>query len=712
MGPVQPIIVVGTVGGRRRVLGSVQLHFADPDPSMLIVAGRILTFLKENRIYLEHELISAAREADEVWRQDLGQDAQAELPKFPFVQTCLLLGSISSGWHKSYLHLLSPRPWNSAYNWGGTYMWEPGCLILDTTDLAYCFILPVEDTFHDSKKDRARWARLISKPLSGSQWLSAFGQESIGAEVRTSGTTKPAPVITAEVLREIWPSFPATQKKADAPTSLSIPCSRLLATIGRRSSIGKRNRDGALRDRNFEAIEELLLNGKPDSESLLKLLQRPLVGKKRSIAFLSSLQRYLQEYPEQFTAERPITIPLLIAALAREDRSTSYLELFRFSRLSGDQIVNIVEAIVAQNAQQKPLAVLDISFHPSVLPEHLSRILDRTDIGELIIWDNPKLPLDKVAMVARGRVRKVTTRDLFIAPFERWTRGVSSGRYPICTQPTPEPQICIRQVVFFTISTRSQADKPALSLEKFDAEMLAIALHPMYKCYHDGTPDRVFAEVLAFPLHDSWAPLAEHFTSLARIEEFMSYKKTYSFNRYPLVFPLMLAIGNAESEYVVTSPIPAEAFNYAWDATQGMSRVPLRYHGMDAIRYGEYTMILLEELDHNRLRYGLATRDAKGQLEVYDPADVDDAAAQRAWHAGIGRLPAWKAETQAVAKTGRGQQNAQRSTMLLGVDAVQTICAAVEELRAGQGNWKQIFGGERRGGCENETGARSYADAE
>ncbi|KAK7739119.1 hypothetical protein SLS53_005755 [Cytospora paraplurivora] len=635
------------------------------DELISIVAGRILRFLKENRIYLERELSSAAREADEVWRQDPKPEAHrfeqelpftsenheeqdgARTPMFPFVQTCLLLGSISSGWDNSYIPLLSPRPWNSAYNWGGNYMWEPGCLILDTTDLAYCFILPSEDTFNNSKKDRARWARLTLKPLSGSQWLSAFGQEGKGAEVRTSRTAKPASVIAAKVLREVWPLFPATQKKGDkAPTCPRTYHSRLLATIGRHSSMGKRSKNGAFKDRNFEAIEALLQDSTPDSEALLvKLLQSP--SKKRSSAFLSSLKLYIRENPEQFTAERPIAVPLLIAALGREHRNAFHLELYRFSRLSGDQIVDLVEAIVAKNAQQKPLAVLDISFNPSVVPRHISRILDRTDIGELLIWDNPKLPLDIVDTVARGRVSKVTTRDLFMAPFEKWTQpweGSFSNRlYPIRTQPAAAPQIHIRQVVFLTLSTRLRAGKPALSLENFDAETLAVALHPLYKQYYDGTPDHVFAEVLGLPLYDSWAPLAERFTSLARIEEF--------------------------------------AFNHAtWDASQSRSILPLRYHRMDAIIHGEYTIMLLEELDHNRLRYGLVTRNAKGQLEVYNPAEVDNIAAQRAWQAGIGRFPAWKDETQAVPETGRGQETSQRSTMLLGVDAVQTICAAVDEL--------------------------------
>ena len=46
--------------------------------------------------------------------------------------------------------------------------------------------------------------------------------------------------------------------------------------------------------------------------------------------------------------------------------------------------------------------------------------------------------------------------------------------------------------------------------------------------------------------------------------------------------------------------------------------------------------MLVKELDHDRLWYGPVTRDAEGQLKVYDPVAVGDAAARQAWHASIG----------------------------------------------------------------------------
>ncbi len=59
-----------------------------------------------------------------------------------------------------------------------------------------------------------------------------------------------------------------------------------------------------------------------------------------------------------------------------------------------------------------------------------------------------------------------------------------------------------------------------LRLEDLSAEILATMLHPaQYQQYPEEDSGRTFAELVAFPLHDTWRPLAECLTSLARIVE-------------------------------------------------------------------------------------------------------------------------------------------------------------------------------------------------
>ncbi|KAK0716017.1 hypothetical protein B0H67DRAFT_554426 [Lasiosphaeris hirsuta] len=190
-----------------------------------------------------------------------------------------------------------------------------------------------------------------------------------------------------------------------------------------------------------------------------------------------------------------------------------------------------------------------------------------------------------------------------------------------------------------------------LSLEKLSVESLAFFMHPWHlKLSEREVCNSSFAELASLPLHDTWIPLAEFYTSLARIEKYMATDDIIERghmvlrNRWPLVIPLLMATGSAESMYTVSSPFPAQAFE---EATSEMNsfNLPLRTRRPDPILYGEYTAVFLREPDLGRLRYGMVTRNAKGQLEVYDPADVadavDDAAAQLAWRHGIGALPLW-----------------------------------------------------------------------
>lgn len=254
-----PVHVISDVNGRRRPLGVVDIGYGDPDDSMLdgrrqctailaapnlmmtlVVCSRLITILQDpsNRAYLELEVAYAKKLPEEVWSQDLEEleslwdelhnlpmgaerrskreelgrkSSEAKMPIFPAIETCLYLGAVWNG-YGDYMHNVGPRPWNSAFNWQG--LCEPGSLILDITDpsrVAYCFLLPAEDSFHDEKEDpqgHARYEERRMIPLSGFEWLAAFDLQYKGATVRGTRDSKPAPLIDAQSLHEAWPSFP------------------------------------------------------------------------------------------------------------------------------------------------------------------------------------------------------------------------------------------------------------------------------------------------------------------------------------------------------------------------------------------------------------------------------------------------------------------------------------------------------------------------
>ncbi|GAW23136.1 hypothetical protein ANO14919_126860 [Xylariales sp. No.14919] len=236
-------------------------------------------------------------------------------------------------------------------------------------------------------------------------------------------------------------------------------------------------------------------------------------------------------------------------------------------------------------------------------------------------------------------------------------------------------------------------DRPlaTLSLEDLDLQTLVMLLHTkhsstMIDLLGPRDPNRIFAELVALPLHDAWAPLAEFYTSVARFEDFMSHGQATApqmlTDRWPLAFALMMGTGKVKSEYAVSSPIASEAFKFAQAEKNWGGRIkvkkPLRIRGFDPVLPSEHTLVLLREPNLGRLRYGMVTRDDAGRLEVHDPAAVartagDEEAAGRLG-ARLRALPAWRADKKAETK--------ERNTTLLDTAAVETMYTASTELAA------------------------------
>jgi len=151
-----------------------------------------------------------------------------------------------------------------------------------------------------------------------------------------------------------------------------------------------------------------------------------------------------------------------------------------------------------------------------------------------------------------------------------------------------------------------------------------------------------------------------------------------------------------QSPYVVSSPFPAEAFDLATSEGSPLNSV-LRTRGCDPHPVRGIHGCVSARARPRRLRYGLATRDAQRQLEVWDPADAadaaGDAAARMAWNEGIGALPRWVDETNdkggGIKRLARkekektseeGRSSKCRYIDLLDVKAVEMIIAAAAEL--------------------------------
>ncbi|KAI1749879.1 hypothetical protein F4782DRAFT_511210 [Xylaria castorea] len=564
---------------------------------MRAVTTRILTYLHHSKRYIDLELAWADTVPDDEWSRDAEEEywqckeeldnlpedciesrreehkeklerlkrecSAAYVPKFPLMHTCLLLGAVSSNWNSTFLHRVGQRPWNSAPDWGGQYMWEPGCTVIDLSERSYAFVLPEEKSCCGG--DDRPYPAL--RPISAHRWLSAFDlhdEEPEIDEVWDARNDRTAPVMSKKALQEVWPSFlrDETQNEEEGGDDENKDKN------GKAKEVASASKK---RERGTESVNERVWS---TIEALLKACPAlKLAVQKRTKSFLPLLGLFTRDHPERFAAECSGAVPLLLAALTHGRGVIKDLELNKFIALSGDQVVELVKGVDDRNKNNfmgRSLERLDLSYIASVTPDHVARILDVTRLKELTIWDNPGLPLEEVATVADGRIAKVTSRAGFLAPLEKWVMQMDDGaERPARARPAPPTaptQTRIRQVVWMTlVTTKVDASAPPppptdvashlrgpLSLEDLDAETLATMLHPRRyrEVYSNKDCNCKFAELVALPHHDTWGPLAEFYTSLARIEKFMSHSSIINneglSHRWPWVFPLMMATGNAE----------------------------------------------------------------------------------------------------------------------------------------------------------------------
>lgn len=141
-----PVHVISAVNGRRRPLGYANPGGSvEPEPRRRTTAttGRTL-----QPSYGGREMFQTRRIGKKIIRS---QDAHVSRYRNMLVPRRSL----------EWVWRLSAQDRGTRHSTGGV-LCEPGSLILDITDpsrIAYCFLLPAEDSFHDEKEDPKGQAR-------------------------------------------------------------------------------------------------------------------------------------------------------------------------------------------------------------------------------------------------------------------------------------------------------------------------------------------------------------------------------------------------------------------------------------------------------------------------------------------------------------------------------------------------------------------------
>ncbi|KAI0466868.1 hypothetical protein F4859DRAFT_286880 [Xylaria cf. heliscus] len=728
--------------GTYRPIDAIDIPSGVPESPHLDIARHILSLFQANKDLIQLDLARAETLPDHVWTRDARAEAwdckeeleaarkrlesgegtradvkclkrkvaqlrkearEAGVPQFAAVRMCLILGVLTHR-HSTFLHGIGFRPWNSPPDWGGRYMWETGCTILNLTDGSFAYVVPGRPVCGSASKRTYNALKL--RPLSGEQFLKAFGRgDEYDGPVRARDNDAPAPVMPMTVIQAAWPSFPRPSEddldeedddggnnggnddgdKLDNDMITDSSCDKCIFRDESQHTNPEADDDDERRapiDEEQRRKRDLRLR-----ELLLNYTKSKLVSHKFDKHFPAIVDGFIREHSEEFTPERPGTVPLLLTALryrAYERCLVVWLDLSRYHNLPGETVVELVRTVVGGNraflaARRKkggegepaavPLSMLDVSFNHNVTADHMARILDLTPLVRLRLWDNnPDL-----AAVSDGRITQLTSRERFLEPLRRvveqankmWQRRDAPMRSWPAPPMGPGPAR-IRQVVWTTLKTIGRGDSfssynsatasdlrdwmqlpgpGSVSLAQLDTDKLAWILHPRFRSTVNDASHEVpiFGETVALPLDEVWAPRWEVYTSLVRFKEYMTswlmsrYGHDLLEERWPLKLALLLATGREYNENTITSPFPAKLFDLTWHESVGNGSLDkrLRLHGFDAIVPGESTLVFLHEPDLGLVHYGLVTRAPGGQLEVRDPAAVareagDDPAA-RTW---------------------------------------------------------------------------------
>ncbi|KAH8750294.1 hypothetical protein F5883DRAFT_224846 [Diaporthe sp. PMI_573] len=620
------------------------------------------------------------------------EDAMACVPQFQLVRLCLLLAALGHDKH-SFMYRLLFEAWNAKPDDGGKWMWETGCTFVNLTDHSVAFVVPSHQACGRARKSTYDGLKL--RALSGEQYLTAFGHEHEyyrPVQVKDIyGYDRAASIMPLKTIQKVWPEFPPTYEESKKHEEEKEEDEEWLAQSY--SSCHRIFRDKTQHTNDTGAETKNDKRGVPVEEKERKLVKIQALLTSYTNARLSShkfdddfptlVRDFVRENAESLTPTMPGTVPLILTALGYQPRKlchVPWLDLSRFPGLPGDTVVELVRAVVDgnrafqtkkrkrdENEPLAPLELLDVSFNHGVTPEHMASVLKMTRLDEFRFWDNPGL----AGVAWDGRIAKLTSRERFLEPLQRlaaWQatwRSRRRGNLRIQPAPPMAPTPArIRQLVWTTLKTRKiWRNKPptavvdwlqlppqgSVSLAQLDAGKLAWILHPRFRRCLERVDQKahVFAEAVSFPLHDVRAPRHEIFTSAARFEKSMTSKKMVRSGhdtlgeRWPLKLPLEIVTGCERDRYAITSPLPAELFPLAWEETVGNDSYEkrMRQHGFDAIVPGEYTIVLLHEVDPNIVHYALVTCGPDGQPEARDPAavarELGDERAALAWERGF-----------------------------------------------------------------------------
>ncbi|KAF2108091.1 hypothetical protein BDV96DRAFT_606073 [Lophiotrema nucula] len=624
MGARHQLFVIAKINGRYRGLAAVHNQFL-LGADVLKTCQQLITIFggTHNQKILQLELTRAKDLTEDEWQfrktWEFGQSVGPHEQPFPFVATCLLLGTTVDFKTGEAYNRVSACRWNMAFDGGDN---NEGVTILDITDvknIRHCF---------------AKWERVPQRlclvPLTGEEYLSLYPHDPQEPERYLSTGLS---LIDERSLEELWPRGWRSRSECGLDGGPRYEFDDELPKELSRDGTRGKGYHKSLAESSTEKVIERLLDQEDRHREEVEQLPH----------FVPALRDYLHRHPE-VVSSKPFGYDMLSLALVGHNR----LELSQYPDLSSRQVLDLARGAC------EILEILDISGNKNVTKDDMDTLFASRKIKVLYAWANPQLNLaDLIEYISQGSLDRLYHPELYAnvfrrAPLER-TRNKDDWDKELPGEtilPTDEPRI--HQVLYVVASRDAYADE---QLGR-DSELLGAQCPAIQELLKSSKLK--IAEVLNFcalPFRD--IGLTPSLTSriLPTVIWALAGSFGISMGYYGSIWfdlhcwPCALAFRDHESPYSV-HPIPSQLYHITDYNAPWMNDKEIQGL-LKPLEKGERTLIMINEprsttgARKHRFRLALVTLGDDGAPHISDAKtflSANDEGAVERWDSVLARM--------------------------------------------------------------------------
>ncbi|KAI4099490.1 MAG: hypothetical protein LQ339_005917 [Xanthoria mediterranea] len=402
MGQRHQLFVIARIKGRYRQLCAIHHQWLYGHTALRRCRDTLSIFANATiRLPIQQELIAASKKDDDFWLDRDDDEKNAHVP-FPFIMTCLVMGSSFNV--DGYYHGVSVEPFYMAYDRGNN---NNGITVFDITeldDVRYCFV-----DFMGMESEREVE---LNSPLSARIYLEAYyvleeTEDEVGL-LPLVESFEGKDLITLPALRETWPhgawdrhspssvaGLGSDLDLADPPdlrglniTNVPGDSSATMANAGAPNVSVEGKKPKILRDQAMDQLLDLLLD--PSEQDVPTLM-----------AEAEHLHDFIPKLRQRLYNQASVLEPsgANIVLLNKAFEGAAIVDLSPFTALTSGHLATLVARLQKGHGAME---VLNLSNMPDLTESDLELILDigngseTLPITAILLLETPKISLDFV----------------------------------------------------------------------------------------------------------------------------------------------------------------------------------------------------------------------------------------------------------------------------------------------------------------------------